>query len=122
MPIFLQKNERIRALVKVLLLAIKFTSVIQHQVRENLKKANESVNQVYPGNPKRETKEPTIGMILRAFREITLVKVEENGVNITRITKLTPIQLKLLELMGLKSSIYENLNQVSFSSQRFSET
>jgi transposase len=122
MPIFLQKNERIRALVKVLLLAIKFTSMIQYQVRENLKKANESVNQMYPGNPKRETKEPTIGMILRAFREITLVKVEENGVIITKISKLKPIQLKLLELMGLKSSIYENFNQISFSSQRFSET
>jgi transposase len=122
LPIFLQKNERIRALVKVLLLAIKFTSIIQYQVRENLKKANESVTQVYPGNPKRETKEPTIGMILRAFREITLVTVEEHGVIITKITKLKPIQLKLLELMELKSSIYENLNQISFSSQRFSET
>jgi transposase len=122
MPIFLQKNERIRALVKVLLLAIKFTSIIQYQVRENLKKANESVNQVYPGNPKRETKEPTIGMIMRTFREITLVKVEENGVIITRITKLTPIQLKFLELMGLNASIYENFNQISFSSQHFSET
>ena len=122
MPIFLQKNERIRALVKVLLLAIKFTSLIQYQVRENLKKANESVNQVYPGNPKRETREPTIGMILRAFREITLIKVEENGVIITKISKLTPIQLKLLELMGLKSDIYEKLDQISFSSHRFSET
>ncbi len=121
MPIFLQKNERIRALVKVLLLGIKFTSIIQYEVRENLKKANESVNQVYPGNPKRETKEPTIGMILRAFREITLVKVEENGVTITKISKLKPIQLKLLELMGLKSEIYEKLDQISFSSQRFSE-
>jgi transposase len=122
MPIFLQKNERIRALVKVLLLGIKFTSLIQYQVRENLKKAKESVNQVYPGNPKRATTEPTIGMILRAFREITLVKVEENGVIIRKISKLKPIQLKLLELMGLKSDIYENLDQISFSSQRFSET
>jgi transposase len=122
MPIFLQKNERIRALVKVLLLGIKFTSIIQHQVRENLKKAKESVNQVYPGNPKRETSEPTIRMILRAFREITLVKVEENGVIIRKISKLKPIQLKLLELMELKSDIYEKLDQVSFSTQRFSET
>lgn len=122
MPIFLQKNERIRALVKVLLLAIKFTSIIQHQVRENLKKAKESVNQVYPGNPKRETTEPTGGMILRAFREITLVKVEENGVVIRKISKLKPIQLKLPELMGLKSDIYEKLDQIAFSSPRFSET
>ena len=122
MPIFLQKNERIRALVKVLLLGIKFTSLIQYQVRENLKKANESVNEVYPGNPKRETSEPTVGMILRAFREITLVKLEENGVIIRKITKLKPIQLKLLELMGLKTDVYEKLEQISFSSQRFSET
>lgn len=122
MPIFLQKNERIRALVKVLLLAIKFTSLIQYRIRENLKKANESVNQVYPGNPTRATSEPTIGMILRAFREITLVKVEENGMIITKITKLKPIQLKFLELMGLDSSVYERFKQISFSTPHFSET
>jgi hypothetical protein len=40
MPIILQKKESVSALVKVLLLGIKFTSIIQHQERENLKKAN----------------------------------------------------------------------------------
>ena len=38
MPVYLKKDNRIKALIRLLLLALKFVSLIQHQVRQKLTK------------------------------------------------------------------------------------
>ena len=111
-PIFLHKENRIVALVRLLVLALKFSTLMQHQVRNELEKTGQSLKELYPGNPGRKTEKPTTNLILSAFRGIALVfMVLPDGARLVRLTPLKPIQLSLLKLLGLSEVAYSNVSQ-----------
>lgn len=112
MPIFLHKENRIVALVRLLVLALKFSTLIQHQARGNLEKTGQSLKELYPGNPGRKTQKPTTNLILSAFRGIALVFMElPDGNSIVQMTPLKPTQLKILLLLGLSERTYDSVCQ-----------
>jgi len=51
-----------------------------------------------------------------------LVIVPMENKNFVQVSKLSPIQLKILELLKIPAEIYYGLNQLNFSSNDFSET
>ncbi len=111
-PIFLHKENRIVALVRLLVLALKFSTLMQHQVREELEKTGQSLKELYPGNPGRKTEKPTTSLILGAFRGIALVFMFlPDGTNFVQMTPLKPIQISLLKLLGLSEVAYSNVRQ-----------
>lgn len=111
-PIFLHKENRIKALVRLLIVALKFSTLIQHQVRTELQKTGQYVNELYPGNPGRKTNQPTTNLILDAFKGFSLVTIElPDGKPFCKITKLSPIQIKLLQLLGLKPEVFYKIEQ-----------
>lgn len=122
MPVYLQKPHRIKALIRLLLLALKFVSLFEYQIREELKSTKQNLKELYPGNPGRATNQPTTNLLLRAFREITLVIMPIEDKIIVKLTKLKPIQLKILELLKMSPEIYLGFNKLSFSYFDFSET
>jgi len=122
MPVFLQKEHRIKSLIRLLLLALKFVSTIEYQVRNELKATKQVVKELYAGNPQRATAKPTTKMLLRAFKNITLVIIPVGTENLVKITDLKPIQLKILELLKIPPEIYTGFNQLTFSNIHFSET
>jgi transposase len=112
MPIFLHKENRIVALVRLLVLALKFSTLIQHQARGELDKTGQSIKELYLGNPGRKTQKPTTNLILGAFRGIALVFMElPDGSSLVQMTPLKPIQIKLLKLLGLSEVAYSNVSQ-----------
>lgn len=121
-PIFLQKESRIIALIRFLLLALKFGSLIQYQARTNLKETGQSIKELYAGNPKRATSEPTTKQLLEAFKNITLVFFTQNNQTYAQITNLKPIHKTILQLLNLDIDTYSKINQFSFSGVYFSET
>lgn len=96
LPLFLKKENRIKGLIRLLSVAIRFTALIQYQVRTQLGKNGESISGIYPGNKSRSTANPTISMILRAFRGIAVAWVQTNNAQFIQMTPLTTIQEKLL--------------------------
>jgi len=122
MPVFLQKEHRIKTLIRLLLLALKYVSLIEFQVRNELKATKQIVKELYPGNPTRTTDKPTTNMLLRAFRNITLVIIPMENKSFIKISDLKPIQLKILKLLKIPPEIYTGFNQLKFSSIDFSET
>ena len=122
MPVFLQKEHRIKALIRLLLLALKFVSLIEYQVRKELKATKQKVKELYPGNPGRATDKPTTGLILGAFKNIHLNVVSVENKIYIKVSELKPIQLKLLELLKIPPEIYMGIEQLSFSHLDFSET
>jgi len=122
MPVFLQKAHRIKALIRLLLLALKFVSLIEYQVRKELKATKQKVKELYPGNPGRATDKPTTGLILSAFKNIHLNIVSVENKIYVKVSELKPIQLKLLELLNIPPEIYIGMEQLSFSHLDFSET
>lgn len=121
MPVLLQKPHRIKALIRLLLLALKYVSTIQHQVRTELKATKQKIKELIPGNPGRATDKPTTSRILAAFKNIHLTIVSVENKIYVNISELKPVQLKLLELIKLPPEIYQGFNQLSFSQFSFSE-
>ena len=121
-PVFLKKDHRIIALVHLSLLALKFVSTIQYQVRQALKDTGEQVKELYAGNPGRATAKPTTKMILEAFNNISLVIMPLQNQTIVKISELKPIQLKLLQLLKINPTIYSRIDQFFFSELNLGET
>lgn len=122
MPVFLQKENRIKALIRLLLLALKYVSLVQYQVRKELKATKQSVKELFEGNPSRATNKPTTNLMLNAFRNITLVFVLLNGKSFVKITGLKPVHLQILNLLKLSPEVYLDLEKLFFSPPDFSET
>nr|MDX2282510.1 IS1634 family transposase [Bacteroidia bacterium] len=75
LPVYLQLEKRICALIRLLMLALQFSAIIEHQVRTALKD-HPGISQLkglYPGHKGRATRKPTASMILSAFRNISVV-------------------------------------------------
>jgi len=122
MPVYLGKPNRIKALIRLLLLVLKYVSLIQYQARTELETTKQTLKELYPGNPGRATDKPTTNMMLKAFNNIHLTIVSiENKIHV-KISDLKPIQLKILELLKISPEIYLGINQLSFSHFDFSET
>ena len=122
MPVYLKKPNRIKALIQLLLLALKYVSIIQFQVRQELTTTKQTLKELYPGNPGRATNQPTTPMLLRAFKNITLVILPVEDKMIIKISDLKPIQLKILDLLNISPEVYLGLNELVFSHFDFSET
>ncbi len=68
---------------------------------------------LYAGNPTRETARPTAERLLEAFQEVTLTVVEGVHRVYRYLTTLSPLQERILELLGFSSRVYTRLCMVS---------
>ena len=103
LPVYLQKESRVKGLVRLLSLGMKFSMLLQYQVREELKKSNQRLKGIYPGNKGRSTNMPTTTLLLSVFRGISAVfiKIEEHSV--VEMTPLTETQNEVLALLKFKN-------------------
>lgn len=122
MPVLLHKPNRIKALICLLLLALKFVSLLQYQVRNELTDTNQKLKELYPGNPGRATDKPTTNMLLKAFENTTLVIASVGNKIYVNLKELKPIQVKILELLKIPPETYLGLNKLVFSDFDFGET
>lgn len=126
LPVFLQKDKRIKGLVNVLMLALKVCSMMEYKAAKALKDQNQQLTNVYEGNPKRGTERPSAKRMLRVFEgiSISLIFVEKQ-LQFALMTKLEDVQLNILELLGIKPEIYSNLSskiEMFFSENNITET
>ena len=65
------------------------------------------------GNPRRETARPTAERLLEAFEDMTLTIVKGSQQTARYGTALSPLQQRILELLGFSSVLYTRLCTVS---------
>ncbi len=86
-------------------------------MRRQLAAEGATLSGLYAGNPKRETARPTAERLLEAFQAVTLTVIEtvlEGGWQVYRhLTVLSPLQERILELLGFSSRVYRRLGTVS---------
>ena len=125
-PIYLQKDERIKGLVNLLLLALKVCAVLEYRIAEALCKNDEQLHHIYEGNPKRGTKRPSAKRICKAFHGISIALIFANyKLQLAIMTDFEPVQLKILKLLDMDKAIYTKLVdkcQIFFSEKIISET
>jgi transposase len=114
-PIYLQREDHITGLIRLLSIGLRVLTLLEFQVRRNLEQNKEKLAGLYVGNPKRETARPTAEILLAAFKEITLLLIEVKNEVYAHLTILSPLQQRILILLGFSTTIYTQLDGQSFT-------
>ncbi|MBG1259746.1 hypothetical protein [Nostoc commune] len=104
LPIYFQNQNRIIGLMFLLNIALRVFTLIEFVVRLALPQAQESLQGLYDGNPKRKTHRPSTEQMLKAFCNITLYFLPDSTVFITPLNQL---QKQILFAMNIPESLYE---------------
>lgn len=114
-PLYLKREDHTRGLVRLLTLALRLLTLVEFVVRRNLQAQHDTLVGLYPGNPTRATARPTTERLLQAFQNVTLTLVWMPHQTITHLTPLSALQIRILALLDLPTSIYTNLAMASAS-------
>jgi len=111
-PLFLSSSTRIKGLIRLLSIGLRVLCLVEFTVREALREKAETLNGIYAGNPKRATARPTTEMMLKAFDGISVAVISLGEKTWHSVTKLNAVQLRILNLLGFPTAIYQNLGIV----------
>ncbi|MFN6484516.1 MULTISPECIES: transposase [unclassified Nostoc] len=114
-PIYLQREDHVTGLIRLLSIGLRILTLLEFQVRCHLETNQEKLAGLYVGNPKRETSRPTAEILLTAFKEITLLLIEVKNEVYAHLTALSPLQQHILLLLGFPITIYTQLGGQSFT-------
>jgi transposase len=112
-PLDVQRDDHATGLIRVLSIALRVLTLLEFVVRRQLASEGASLSGLYAGNPKRETARPTAERLLEAFQEVTLIVIEGMHQVYRYLTALSPLQERILELLGFSSRVYTRLCTVS---------
>lgn len=112
-PMFLQREDHIKGLIRLLTIGLRLLTLVEFQVRRSLALEKIELAGLYAGNSKRSTAKPTAERLLASFKEITLVLIDARGEIYADLTILNPLQQRILKLMNFPSKIYTRLGPQS---------
>ena len=112
-PLFVKRDDQVVGLIHLLTIAIRLLTLIEFVVRRALKCEQAELVGLHKENPKKATATPTTERLLRAFSNITLTIVQLPDRVMRHVTPLTPLQGRILELLGLSPDIYRALAENS---------
>lgn len=104
-PLYLSVDNRVKGLIRLLSLGLRVLCLLEFTARRALRDQGEKLAGIYPGNPTRATTRPTTEMMLKTFRGISLTEVHVDGAPYLCLTPLSPVQERMLELLGLPVTI-----------------
>jgi transposase len=108
-PLFLHDAQRVVALICLLSIALRVLVLMQFVVRRNLRQRRTTLKGIYPGQPGRQTAQPTTEMMLWALRGVTLSRLTIDGKRLYHLTPLNAVQKRILVLMEVPLGIYTGL-------------
>ena len=108
-PMYLQKEEQMTGLVRLLSLALRVLTLIEFVVRKQLAEAEDMLQGVYAGNRKRKTKTPRTETLLAVFKGIILTIIHVGEKEWVHLHPLKPTQKRILQLLGMTDEVYTSL-------------
>ncbi|CAK8712959.1 Transposase IS4-like domain-containing protein [Candidatus Electrothrix laxa] len=112
-PLFVQRDDQVAGLTHLLTLGIRVLTLIEFVVRRSLKKDQNVLKGMYPGQPKKCTASPTVERILQSFSNISLSIIHSGGQVIRHLTPLSDLQKDLLRRAGIGLELYQNIDNKS---------
>jgi transposase len=112
-PMYVQRDDYATGLIRLLSIALRVLTLLEFVGRRQLATAGAKLAGLYAGNPKRETDRPTAERLLEAFEDITLTIVKGPQQIVRHMTALSPLQQRILGLLGFSSTLYTRLCTVS---------
>lgn len=108
-PLFVKRDDQVVGLINLLSMAVRFLTLLEFVIRRKLKQNQEKLTGLIENNPKKGIDNPTTERLLKTFDNITLTIVHLPDQTIRHITPLTPLQTRILELLGLSAAVYTRL-------------
>jgi len=113
-PVYLKNVARIQGLLAVYFLVLLVQTLLERELRRAMARSNETALPLYPEG--RACTRPTTQKILELFEPIQRHEVlretdsgsDQDQEPLILITTLTPVQRKILQLLGLKPTDYGN--------------
>jgi transposase len=114
-PVYVQRDDHARSLFHLLTCGSRLLALGDYQAKQSLAKEgpDAELTGVYHGNPNRGTARPTTEPMLQAFEHINLLlipsEMSAEGQAACFVTQLSPVQERILMLLGLPTSLYTSL-------------
>jgi len=108
-PIYLQRDDYVKGLIRLLSIGLRVLTLLEFQVRRGLAGQQAQLSGLYPGNPQRSTARPTAEQLLAAFCEITLLLIDQDNQTYVHLSSLSPLQQQILSLLNFDLEIYTQL-------------
>ena len=99
--VFLKKPSRIEALMMIMTLCLMVYSIAQHQLREALKKANETI----PNQLKKPTQNPTMMWVCRLFHGVGIVFLNLGTGTQMIVANLNDLTKRIVSYFGIHAEI-----------------
>jgi len=112
-PMYVQRDDHATGLIRLLSIALRVLTLLEFVGRRQLASAQVKLAGLYAGNPKRATARPTAERMLETFQEITLPLIELPQQTMHHVTPLSPVHLRILEILGFSAEVYMSLEAVS---------
>ena len=112
-PMYVQRDDHATGLIRLLSIALRVLTLLEFVGRRQLAAEGATLAGLYAGNPKRETVRPTAERLLEAFQEITLTVMEGPQQTSRHLPTLSPLQQRILGILGFSSEVYTRLCTVS---------
>jgi transposase len=112
-PLFVKRDDQVVGLIHLLTIAIRLLTLMEFVVRRALKREQASLVGLHKENPKKATATLTTERLLQAFSNITLTIIQLPDRVMRYVTPLTPLQVRILELLSLSPDIYRSLAENS---------
>ena len=108
-PLFLQRDDHVTGLVRLLSIALRLLTLVQYVVRQQLAAHATTLAGLSPGNPARTTARPTTEALLAAFKHLTLTIISTPDSRLVHLSPLSPLQHQILDLLAGPPDLYTRL-------------
>jgi transposase len=112
-PMYVQRDDHATGLIRLLSIALRVLTLLEFVGRRQLAAEGAKLAGLYAGNPQRATDRPTAERLLEAFQAITLTIIKGPQQTDRHVTALSPLQPRILEVVGFSSALYTRLCTVS---------
>ena len=112
-PMYVQRDDHATGLIRLLSIGLRVLTLVEFAARRQLAASSGKLSGLYAGNPKRETARPTTERLLEAFQEVTLTVMQGATQTYRHLTVLSPLQERILEILGFSTAVYTRLCPVS---------
>src|SRR6267378_1322349 len=112
-PMYVQRDDHATGLIRLLSIALRVLTLLEFVGRRQLATEGVKLAGLYAGNPQRATDRPTAERLLEAFQDITLTIIKGPQQTDRHMTALSPLQQRILEVLGCSSALYTRLCTIS---------
>ena len=112
-PLFLQRDDHVTGLIRLLSIALRLLTLVQYVVRQQLAAHGTSLAGLSAGNPTRTTARPTTEALLAAFKHLTLTIITTPDSRLFHLSPLSPLQRHILDLLRCPPDLYSRLSGLS---------